>query len=100
MKNLGPAEPGKVVPPYPLTPAENRRRADLIGRNIDGTITPAEAEELAHLQRVTLEWGEAYHEATRGDFQRAKDRELAAIMARLQREEQGRSKRDRKGGEV
>jgi hypothetical protein len=85
----GVAEPGKTIPRFPLTDRQNQRRAELIGREIDGTITADEENELAQLQRVTLEWGEAYHEATRGDFDRALDAKLDALMARLE-EQDGR----------
>jgi hypothetical protein len=38
------------------TEASNRRRCELIDRDIDGTLTPAEAQELAILQRQMLRY--------------------------------------------
>jgi DNA-directed RNA polymerase beta' subunit len=82
-KKLGPAEPGKAVPPFPLTPAENVRRAELIGKHVDGTIAADEQEELDRLQALTRKWGSEHHEATRGDFMRRQERKLRTLLTRL-----------------
>src|SRR4051794_10391081 len=43
-------------PDEPWTDEKNHRRAELVDRNIAGTLTPAEAAELADLQRQMMRY--------------------------------------------
>jgi hypothetical protein len=63
---LGGRPVARLLPPLPpvngpaddaeWTDAKNRRRCELIDREIDGTLTPEQAQELAILQRQMLHY--------------------------------------------
>ena len=69
----------------PWTDAKNRRRANLIDKEIDGTITPMEVVELADLQQHMYRFVDTVAPLPLGDVQQLQKRLLRKATATVAR---------------